>query len=490
MRNIGNMAENLLSMWCAEAGLTVNISQQDNMGWDHHIEFPLSNIISRDQVHQSAPKCKVQVKATDKADRKLQVTLSNLRAMAVDPLPYFFLFIEYDGKTMPQKAYLRLVDNDLIRQILKKIHAINVSDKENKFNKKTMIVKYDSHCEIEELSGQSFKTLLESYFDNNFDKTVTDKLNFIKTVGYEDSIIKLGFQITGEESIEKIVDVSLGLEGTISVEQLIATSSRFGIETAEPLLSSSIATLSMPNLTPTVEAKLIFQKEVFDTHYTFDVGIYFPVISDLNSPYFKTRFKGDFFDIYYFKNALQLVIDLSVGENIGLSISGSGGKPFIGNLITPSKFIDYQREMDTLDKAIRILKYYDYNDSVKLNYEELCSLEETITPFHDLLHTPDLNFVVTFSVDKGEIDTDAPLVAIGSIKFRIGVKLFLLLYSAEGKILKEKTENRYKLEDSKVNIEKRFVCNIKDVPSDEDIFTALKSIEASFKDKLIIILHK
>ena len=27
MRNIGNMAENLLSMWCAEAGLTVNTSQ-------------------------------------------------------------------------------------------------------------------------------------------------------------------------------------------------------------------------------------------------------------------------------------------------------------------------------------------------------------------------------------------------------------------------------------------------------------------------------
>lgn len=250
MRNIGNMAESLLSMWCAEAGLTVNTSQQDNMGWDHYIEFPLSNIISHDQVHQSAPKCKVQVKATDKNDRKLQVTLSNLRAMAIDPLPYFFLFVEYDGQSTPQKAFLHLVDNDLIRQILKKIHSINASDKDNKFNKKTMIVKYDGHCEMAELSGQCFNSTLETYFNGNFEKIVTDKLNFIKSVGYEDSVIKLGFQTIGEENIEKIVDVSLGLENAVSIEQLIAKNTRFGIETIDPLLSSSTATLSMPNLTP------------------------------------------------------------------------------------------------------------------------------------------------------------------------------------------------------------------------------------------------
>ena len=47
MRNIGNMAEHMLSMWCSEAGLTVNTFHSDEMGWDHFIEFPFCNVINK-----------------------------------------------------------------------------------------------------------------------------------------------------------------------------------------------------------------------------------------------------------------------------------------------------------------------------------------------------------------------------------------------------------------------------------------------------------
>jgi len=76
MRDLGLMGESVFSLWCGDAGIIPNGSQIDKTGWDFFVEFPFKNENDPDKVHNAALECKVQVKATDKTERKLSITLS------------------------------------------------------------------------------------------------------------------------------------------------------------------------------------------------------------------------------------------------------------------------------------------------------------------------------------------------------------------------------------------------------------------------------
>lgn len=180
------------------------------------------------------------------------------------------------------------------------------------------------------------------------------------------------------------------------------------------------------------------------------------------------------------------------GEKLELFIDGKGGKQFLGALTAPNQLIENQKELETLDKIIKIIKYFDFNGSIRADYNELYYLGDTIAPFYDLLHSPTANFTISFSIQDGEIDTSAPLIAIGSIKFRISNKLFIILYSTEGVPTKNDTEKKrkYILQGNLIKIEKKLVCDLKSVPSDDEILKALKLIETTFEDKLVVILNK
>lgn len=104
MRDLGQMGENSVQLWCSQVGLTANGSRIDKTGWDFVIEFPFQNFIGPARVHEAAIECKVQVKATDNRDRKWQIKLSNLRRLITAPMPAFILILEFDGKKAAQRA--------------------------------------------------------------------------------------------------------------------------------------------------------------------------------------------------------------------------------------------------------------------------------------------------------------------------------------------------------------------------------------------------
>ena len=93
-RDLGSMGEACFSFWCAQANLTANSSRIDSWGWDFYVEFPQENHenISLD-MRPSPIKCKVQVKATSKEDKKkVQIKISNLEKLVKSPDPVLFLF--------------------------------------------------------------------------------------------------------------------------------------------------------------------------------------------------------------------------------------------------------------------------------------------------------------------------------------------------------------------------------------------------------------
>ena len=105
MRDLGLMGESTFSLWCAEVGLIPNGSQIDKTGWDFFVEFPFDSDLSPKKIHKPAFECKVQVKATDKNDRKLSITLSNLRRLITAQMPAFFVFIEFDKNCLIESQW-------------------------------------------------------------------------------------------------------------------------------------------------------------------------------------------------------------------------------------------------------------------------------------------------------------------------------------------------------------------------------------------------
>jgi hypothetical protein len=93
---LGNLGEIKFSEWCASAQLTTNRSlEEDKTGWDHYVEFPyIKTHLPRDK--QSSPiECKVQVKATQRKDRKLAIKVSVLKRLIDYSYPAFILFLEF-----------------------------------------------------------------------------------------------------------------------------------------------------------------------------------------------------------------------------------------------------------------------------------------------------------------------------------------------------------------------------------------------------------
>src|SRR5690554_79287 len=97
---IGGVGEAQFKLMCETAGIVANPSLTDAYGWDFNVEFPCSDKhdSSLNPMLIASPiECKVQVKATRTERKKVQVKLSNLKRMALYPLPSFFFFIEYNG---------------------------------------------------------------------------------------------------------------------------------------------------------------------------------------------------------------------------------------------------------------------------------------------------------------------------------------------------------------------------------------------------------
>ncbi len=144
------MGEATFAQWCASQGLPANSSKVDMTGWDFLVEFdfptPVSSEIS--MVHMGAFDCKVQVKSTDKNNGSWGIKLSVLKRMVTSTMPCFFLFLEFDGQSLPQRAFLRHVDHEFCTAVVKHLHDEDIAGISQKLHKKTMAVKYDSSLSV------------------------------------------------------------------------------------------------------------------------------------------------------------------------------------------------------------------------------------------------------------------------------------------------------------------------------------------------------
>lgn len=511
MRDLGQMGEHTFSLWCADVGLISNGSQIDKTGWDFFVEFPFCSGLSPQEIHKPAFECKVQVKATDKKDRKFPITLSNLRRLITAQMPAFFVFIEFDGKDNAQKAFVVHVDNDLISKVLKRLHEIEQSDQDNNFNKRKMTISYDKRNLLKELNGKGLKSCFLNYIGDDVSDYIASKKSHLESTGYEDGFAQITFTTEGEDNLKSLIDVSLGIEEEVDIARLKGVDTRFGILSNNPLISSDGGKLAMPNLKPTAEGKIRFKEDRLSSGLLFECKLYSsPFNLMVPDKLKKIRVEGDFFDLIFNPHTGAASYSFSFGEGIRLEVKkyrdaikllnliSTSGKNIMAELIFDDlprtefsvgcneQEFEFSKELKSLNSAVKIISDFDFPDFVDISFNEVSKYGTQICQMYEVLRSSPNSFNVEFGVDGDGYDPRNETACLFLFTTPIGSHIFGIIIVLTGSV-EEVEGNRYRLLTKDFTVEKRIVSERDESIQNSDLTSAIEEIEERYEKNYSVV---
>ncbi|WP_444908922.1 hypothetical protein [Microbulbifer sp. TRSA005] len=511
MRDLGLMGESTFSLWCADVGIVPNGSQIDKTGWDFFVEFPFDSSLSPQDIHKPAFECKVQVKATDKNDRKLPITLSNLRRLITAQMPAFFVFIEFDKKDTAQRSYVVHVDNNMISKVLKRLHEVEQSEKENKLNKRTMTIHYDDSNLLNMPNGVSLKSNILGHIGDNYSEYIASKKSHLESTGYEGGFAQITFTTEGEENLRSLIDVSLGIEKEVEIAKFKGVDTRFGIKSENLLFDSDGGKLAMPDLKPMTEGRIRFKEGRLSSGLSFECKLFNSPFNQMVSDEFKKmRIEGEFFDLKFnpftgsatysfsfgegvrmevskFKNALKLLKLLSKSEKniiVELIFNEMPRLEFVAGCIATE--FEYLAELKSLESAVKIMSDFESTDIIDISFDEISRYGGHICQLEGILSSPPSLFKVEFGINEEGYNSEKETACIFLITTPIGSHVFGLILVLTGSVEKIEDE-RYRLIANDVIIEQRIISERDESISNEDLVTIVESIEEKYDDEFSVV---
>ena len=511
MRKLGYMGENVFALWCADAGLVANSSIVDETGWDFIVEFPFSKEIDTHLLHKAASECKVQVKATDKKDRKLAIKLSNLRRLATTLSPAFFVFIEFDGLSSAQRVFVVHVGKDLISRVLKRMHEIEQYPKENNFHKRTMVVSYDDTHLVDSLDGKGVRDKILSYIGDEIPKYIADKKHFLETVGYEDGCAHMEMTTIGEENLRKLIDVSVGVKDSVDVNKVTSVKTRFGIKDEKTTLTMSGGKLSMPDLEPNATGELRFKSDPFEPGLLFDVKLFISPFNQILPEELQViRIDEGHFDMVFTPTkrtaSFNLLIStnergelkklksiLSLYELFFAPKDSTNIEVFLNDkLLFTYTGTDKERAslgggLDMVNAAVNLADIFQITDPIQVSYAEIIANGSKLETILDFLSKPSKAISIDFELPEN-IESGKDTACSFLVSARLGDYTLGIVCIITGAI--ESTGNeRYKLESTEVKVEKKVVLDSSRAIPVKQINSMVKEIEAKYeKDYQIVTL--
>jgi len=511
MKDLGQMGESTFRLWCADAGLIANPSVIDKTGWDFLVEFPFTSKMSSTDIHKSAHECKVQVKATNKRNRKISITLSNLRRLITAQMPAFLFFIEFDEQPSAQSAFVVHIDNSIISNVLRRMRQIEQSGKDNNFNKRTMTISYDDSHRLMQLNGASLRQCFLNYIGDDFAEYVAKKKIHLESTGFEKGYAEMTFSIEDEDEEKKLINVSLGIDEVVSISDVKCFASRFGIKSNTPLFHYNGGELEMPNVKPYEVGRVRFKEDDLDTGMTFDAKIYIsPFNAFLSDDLKKFRVAGEFFEMSFnpysgtatcsflfdenmrlevkkFREAIKLINALALsGKKILVDMIFNGLPELRCKIYSNKKDLDYAEDLKILDCINSIILQFDFSDYIDISYYEILAHKERIISMCKFFNSSPALFKAEFSVDFDACDFKSDVACISIVGAPIGEYAFYVLFVMKGTVKKIGIE-RFMLIPCEVVVEKKFVSKKGDDIFNEKFDSIIDGIENNYSDRYTVI---
>lgn len=462
MRDVGQMGESSFENWCAAVGITANKSNIDKYGWDYYVEFPTSydeNIFHDEQL--PAIDCKIQVKSTDGNERKVQVKLSSLDRLVKAQMPTFYCFIEFNNKACAQTVYLVHVGKDLIAKTLNRIRKNDVNGRK-KLNKLTMAIRFSDADKLLTTDGESLKSLILKYVPDGMVKYGRWKNKILETIGYESGSRSLNVSFK-EEMIPKFVDMSIGLGGTVKVEDFQVFESRFNIVSNEPLVDEKHGgEISFGDIPPASSVSVCFRTEEFSPGVIFDAEVYPSGLNNVFPDEFKkVRIGARFFDIFIqasplvanikFKNLpdvnapleelhkyyeLMKTLNNSTSD-LYFEIMSKENSHLIKQKVQISlPDLGFDKRFETVEILLQVVRQYRMSSSTVLNNHEMFNKATIIKAFSRLIFKKNCTVKIEVFSEKEEINIDQKFGGTVYTTLELGQHIFGYMFAYIGAVSK------------------------------------------------------
>ena len=509
MRDLGLLGEATFTAWCADAGLMPNGSSVvDKTGWDFYVEFPFSSSAGSIALHKAPCECKVQVKSTDKRKRSLAIKLSNLRRLATAQMPAFLLFLEFDGGSSVEQAFLVHIGDELIAKILKRIRELGDGVA---LNKRTMTIGYGDADVLPSASGEALRDTILSYVGDDLAKYVEKKSSFLSSAGFEDGCAEMRFTTEGEQNLQDLIDVSIGAKDSVPISSVRGIFKRFGIKDDSPFIDLKDGRMEMPDLSPTAHGVIRFKEDVFSVGVSFPAKLYVSPFNKVVPPEMaRARVESDFFDIRLSPYTGAATYNFSFGEGavaglkqfrdllvlLGL-IVGSGkklncemefeGYPLLEFMLgCPRGDFAYGKELEALECAMRLAVSFDLHSDIKISLQDLIKYADVI---HDMDRVLNMRGAlrVEFGVDRDDFDISRPVACVLMFSVPLGEYVLGAIIVLKGSALAN-ADGRYVLASKDAVVERKLVSpRGRDVEKDA-LRSCLDSVADKYGEECLVVM--
>lgn len=511
MKDLGQMGESTFTLWCAQAGLTANGSKVDKTGWDFYVEFPFAGHADPTQIHAPALECKVQVKATDKTDRKLSIKLSNLRRLITAPMPAFFIFIEFGKKDVAQRAFIVHVDESLISKTLKRIHELETVSGCFDHHKRTLTIHYGPENEIPTLTGEYVRRKIEEFVPSGMSAYVTSKNRHLESTGFENGFAQITFSTEGKANLIDLIDVSIGLKKSVHVSKFEGFHTRFGVKSKDPMIDTVNGMLEMPELKPTATGTIQFRENRLSPGLVFPCRFYAsPLNAIVPTELAKFRIEADCFDmimnpftgaanyrmnagagvrlpVKQLRDAIRVMQTIaSSAKTILVDLSLAGKKALEFTLNANDQPFEYNKVLEALNAAQKIVDFFEINEQIDVSLEEIANHADSITQFHSLIDASPTLFKCDFSVQEGDYDPTKPTACVLMTTTKIGRRVLGFIYVISGSVHALGDES-YSLLANNAKIEQKVISDDQGVIRAEDLIQAFETVEKNYDEDFEVI---
>lgn len=455
MRDLGAAGENYFSAWCAASGMTANKSVSDMNGWDVFVEIEKSaEKFDPASMHEGLIELKIQIKSTDGSKKSVDVELSNLKKMATTTLPSFYVLMEFDRSESPKNAYLLHVDSTLSNKILKRIAELFAQDAKVKLNKKKMRLNFiDS---ISPLSATKLKEMILSHIGPSHLSYIDQKRNHLLSAGFEDGSHRVKFSISGDDTLQKLIDISLGKKGGIEINDVHGSTLRFGIASDIPKLKSDTAILEMPNVMPDANGFISFRDKMTGRTLKFSADLYRSVFNSwVADDLRKIRIDCRLFEIHMFHQGKSVTITINTDkidsfdvedslklyklvhmlwkpENVSMTLDFGNGSARA--TLNPGEcFSDQSHVITVLERLVKIKNYFEIEDPFFATSKEINENLQRLIQFEKLIDGNLDGVLIQFELDPGPApETEVECFYVASIE--LGGHALIELITFYGKI--------------------------------------------------------
>ena len=319
------------------------------------------------------------------------------------------------------------------------------------------------------------------------------------------------FDTIGEENLEQLVDLSLGIVSSVNVNNVVGRNLRFGILSNEPFTKSDTARLEIPNLKPMKTGRIKFRTSKFSPSYSFTCNLYMSHLSKfLPDNLTKLRIEGAFFDFiitpftgsanYSFSfdgiqmkltemrsalklmsmlytNSTEFIVDLEFDDYPDLSFK-------MGSKADDASWTWHN---EIIDNACFLSDFFELDNH---NTCSLLDLEKCGRQMHDLtnvLKSAPETFKVEFSIKDRSIGNPDKVVCQLFLSTNIGDYVAGCIVSLVGNV-ESIGDERYRLITSRMDITRKIIVERDVIIQKEDLITELNlAAEPYQKDGYFVV---